>query len=505
MKSPLPSRLQQIRASRNGDGYEPVASYEPDKTRDVQDWQALQTALLRLCPAKTWYKNSQSTCCPRPVLITQEHQQQLSELHTALVLAITDIVERWWSDSEAKFPERMPLERKEEDLLRWMDGQTPQLLPPYRDCRGSWRPDFLVEEVSLGENLPPAEIFRISEINARFSFNGYMLLAHGQQALQDIGISNTNNGLKGATDPQMILEGLLDLIQPGVPLHLLKGEEAGVDVHMFADWLRRNTGITLRFITPSDLRLFPDPQSKGGYKLCCVVNNDLNSTAPPHPALDNSTEELLEEVYQIGMELHQRELLALQPEMLRQISLRCFNDMRTILLVHDKRMLGIVKQELRSLVEREVLTQAQAHALDLGIADTILPGSLELYQLLERCRSSPDLRTEYLLKPVRSGKGDGIVFGDELSPTEWLSKLELLKCPQLNQGGTTLIVQRKVEPILYDMMLKSPGTMAKLPLIGTYHSVHGQYLGLGVWRSSADRVCAISHGGAWMCSVMDDN
>lgn len=301
---------------------------------------------------------------------------------------------------------------------------------------------------------------------------------------------------------RQILGGLLDLIKPGVPLHLLKGEEAGVDIHMFVDWAQRNTGVTIRFITPSDLRLFPDHQSKAGYKLCCVLRNDSTHL---HPVLENSTGELLEEVHQIGLELHQRELLALQPEMLQQISLRCFNDMRTILLVHDKRMLGIVQQELRSLAERQVLTQAQANALDRGIADTILPGSPELFQLLDRCRASPDLRNKYILKPVRSGKGDGIVFGDDLSPTEWLSQLELLKDPQLNQGGSTLVVQRRIMPILYDIMLQSSGTTAKLPLIGTYHSVHGRYLGIGVWRSSPDRVCAISHGGAWMCSVTDDN
>lgn len=121
MKYSLPSRLQQIRASREGVGYEPVASSTPegpDEARDLADWQALQSALLRLCPAKTWYKDSQSTCLPRPVLVTREHQRQVTEVHTALVLAITDIVERWWADADARFPERMPLQTKEEDLLR---------------------------------------------------------------------------------------------------------------------------------------------------------------------------------------------------------------------------------------------------------------------------------------------------------------------------------------------------------------------------------------------------
>lgn len=85
-----------------------------------------------------------------------------------------------------------------------MEGQVPRLLPPYRECRGSWRPDFLVEEDKHGENLPSQERFCISEINARFSFNGYMLCAHGQQGLQDIDITDSKNGIKGATDPQMV-------------------------------------------------------------------------------------------------------------------------------------------------------------------------------------------------------------------------------------------------------------------------------------------------------------
>jgi hypothetical protein len=39
-------------------------------------------------------------------------------LHEALTAGITDIVERWWTDPEARFPERMPLEKQEKDLLK---------------------------------------------------------------------------------------------------------------------------------------------------------------------------------------------------------------------------------------------------------------------------------------------------------------------------------------------------------------------------------------------------
>jgi hypothetical protein len=50
--------------------------------------------------------------------MTDRHDRNLRELHEALVLAITNIVERWWTDIDAKLPQRMPLEPQEEDLLR---------------------------------------------------------------------------------------------------------------------------------------------------------------------------------------------------------------------------------------------------------------------------------------------------------------------------------------------------------------------------------------------------
>lgn len=78
-------------------------------------------------------------------------------------------------------------------------------LPMYRKCRGSWRPDFLVED-SVDENGMIYENYRITEINARFSFNAFILGTLAHEALQDMGLGN--NGLKCATDPVevMILE-----------------------------------------------------------------------------------------------------------------------------------------------------------------------------------------------------------------------------------------------------------------------------------------------------------
>lgn len=72
---------------------------------------------------------------------------------------------------------------------------------------GSWRPDFLVENHRSSQHgTVVEENFTITEINARFSFNGFMHEVYGQQAL-DEALQDTSAGAMGlisATDPRMV-------------------------------------------------------------------------------------------------------------------------------------------------------------------------------------------------------------------------------------------------------------------------------------------------------------
>jgi hypothetical protein len=262
---------------------------------------------------------------------------------------------------------------------------------------------------------------------------------------------------------------------------------------MFVKFLSTRLGTRPRIIASEDLRLVPDADAPAGHKLCCL--------APAGGQLMSVNGEMVEEIHQIGLEVHQWELLAMSSDMLRAISLRCFNDLRTVLLVHDKRMLGIVREELPSLVRRSVLSAAQADILRHGIAETFLPGSAEVAELLRQTREVPALRADYLLKPIRGGKGAGIMFGDEASAEEWIARLEQLGEAEIVPGRPTWVVQRQVKQRLYDVVLGAAGKRTRYPLVGTYHVVHGDLLGMGTWRASPGRITAVSNGGSWICSV----
>ncbi|KAL8792068.1 MAG: hypothetical protein Q9195_005323 [Heterodermia aff. obscurata] len=376
----------------------------------------------------------------------------------------------------------MPLEAYEEQTLRkWMNNQSKSPISRYSTCQGSWRPDFLLE---ADEN------YRICEINARFAFNGFLHTAYGQQAFMNLD-TEANPLTRPVVRPQEIYDNLLLLFNPSLPLHLLKGEEAGLDIHLFIPFVQSVTGRKPSLIKPSDLRLIDNPLSSTGFELHCVAG------------VDSEGHEFLERIHQIGLELHQHELRALSPAMLREISTCCFNDLRTIFLVHDKRMLGIILQELRNLVEvQKVLTPAQAATLRRGIAPTIIAGSSEMAALTTLSKNAPTIKDRFLLKPIRSGKGAGIIFGSDMTPASWIFQLEMLQKADLFSAKNHYVVQQKIEQPRYDVVVSKADDLQQNHLVGTYMSIHGRYGGLGLWRTSSNPICALSSGGSILWSMV---
>ncbi|KAJ5813813.1 uncharacterized protein N7503_000563 [Penicillium pulvis] len=476
-----------------------ITPTEVGHSERVRDREAYTTSILQSNPASVWPEGS-ITSHSHPMLVNvEDHIDQIKDLQEALTLAIVNIVGRWW-DPETDFPSRMPLEPYEEDLLKWMENLPTGTVPPFDQCLGSWRPDFLIEEVpNSTESKQTREKFRICEINARFCWNGFFHSAYGQQALVDMGAKE--KGFRGAANCEEIIDGLFTLFDTSKTLHLLKGQESGIDIGMLAWAVERRTGIPPRFIKPEDLRLVPCKVSLFGQKLCCVIPDEAHVSSTS--TVFRSNGERLEEIHQVNLELRQRELRAMPTDILRHLSLRCFNDMRTILLVHDKRMLGLILQELDSLVSRhKVLTPAQATILREGISTTLVPGSLEMKQFIDISRINPNLKNQFLLKPIRGGKGAGILFGDELSPEDWQSKIEGCVCAMISPDRTSYIVQRTVPQAVYDVVSRDGDESKQVRLVGTYLVINGQYFGLGIWRASQARICAISQGASWMCSIL---
>ncbi|TQV93260.1 hypothetical protein IF1G_07838 [Cordyceps javanica] len=202
----------------------------------AQEHEAHEAILLAKCLPDMWPPRARTVRAAHgPSSSTKEHCRQLAALHDALAATVNDMVPRWWTDEEAGFPRRRPLTEEEEELLRarikpkptgrkngpleygsgtddltWLDRhQDLGHLREYSACEGSWRPDLLNQKV-CGDDGSWAENFRVSEINARFCFNGFLHFAYGSSALADM--STEQFSLVAATDG----------VQHDKPLHLLK-------------------------------------------------------------------------------------------------------------------------------------------------------------------------------------------------------------------------------------------------------------------------------------------
>lgn len=298
-----------------------------------------------------------------------------------------------------------------------------------------------------------------------------------------------------------MIEACFRMFNPNLPIHLLQSENflaAGGRSNImeaFLNWVEKRTGMRPRSVRPDDLRLVPDANSETGYALYCT-----------QPASGLQEEETLERIQQMGLQMAVDEYSGLQPEILRHLALSGSNDARSRLIVHDKRILGILHQELGELITKHhVLTEAQAALLQTRIVPTIIPGSVEAKQLLNSYHQGRTSKDDFIIKPVRGAGGQGIKFGDELDTSEWEQILDNMQNPGLSADQTTCVIQRVVKQAEEDLLLDEELGVQRCQRVGSYYSVDGEFLGLGAWRAivAKDRVCNMSLGGAWkMGSVL---
>jgi hypothetical protein len=115
--------------------------------------------------------NIHERLAPFNICLSRSFAAYVRDVHVLLDRALVDIVGRWFSDEQANFPARMPLERHEEGLIRWICGPGSALVSPFAEKYGMWRTDYLVEGDMQGQNN-----IKVCEINARIPFNGIWLI-----------------------------------------------------------------------------------------------------------------------------------------------------------------------------------------------------------------------------------------------------------------------------------------------------------------------------------------
>ncbi|KAJ5981881.1 hypothetical protein N7522_013509 [Penicillium canescens] len=182
---------------------------------------------------------------------------------------------------------------------------------------------------------------------------------------------------------------------------------------------------------------------------------------------------MLEPVHQVGLQLYDVELFSLSREMCDTLP----------------RAAGITPGELDSLVYMQrVLSPAQAQTLREHINSAILairPGTPAFRDLLHLTHTNLEIKDQYILKPTRDARGAGILLGRNISIEQWQSTLTSLDSQDIYSAATQYMLQPLLDLRSFEWFWDEERQVRKSCSVGTYYSVKGRFVGLGMWRTGA--------------------
>lgn len=164
------------------------------------------------------------------------------------------------------------------------------------------------------------------------------------------------------------------------------------------------------------------------------------------------------------------------------------NDIRTILIAHDKRLLSVLCD---AKIMSKYITLAEVELLQKHIAfTTIIDKESQAYT-----SSNPD---SWVLKKSRSGKGDGVYFGRDIT-SELLTSV--LNDPTKFYVAQHYIKQKKFE--ILSLVESDRLQVVEKYLVGLIMSFNHTIFGIGFFRAGNKLIVNASGGGeiiAGQCS-----
>ncbi|MDR3634032.1 MAG: hypothetical protein P4L84_09515 [Isosphaeraceae bacterium] len=393
-----------------------------------RDREALRDALRAGTPDVTWYSQGFN---PYPWTLEPRELHALERLLGSLRRAICALVNCYSRD--VRLRELVLLSPEVEELLRVADRR------PYK--LDAFRPDFVTAIDGTVE---------VSEINARFPLNGFLITHFLDRALQET-TSGRDFGSSFASLPSVagVPQVLRDTVGDAERIVVLKGRERGWDVRILMDaW-------------PQCEAVAPDCWS-GEQKVSDFV----------------------------VLELHQEEIMETLPRS-ALLSLvengRYLNDVRTIFIGHDKRLLAALTSEIVcDYLEADDVQRLREHVIPTYVVGR---GG----EPVRRARANPE---DWVLKPNLRGKGEGIVMGRHVSRGAWHSALD--------SAHPHFVLQRYVEQRSYDILTEVDGEVRTVPMnvVGLLPSLGEHSLGPGIFRASREPIVNVSRGGTVLAPVV---
>jgi hypothetical protein len=186
----------------------------------------------------------------------------------------------------------------------------------------------------------------------------------------------------------------------------------------------------------------------------------------------------------VVLELHQPELLGEVPAELQgplAAHPGVLNDLRTIFIAHDKRMLALLST---SSILEDYLEADDVNRLRRHVVPTWVKGLAP-----EKVREARAHPAGWLAKPPRSGKGKGIVVSSQVGPDAWRHTLDEL--PE------DWVLQPYVEQQTFPIAVIREGELVVAPMlvVGMLPALDEHAFGPALYRAAQDQIVNVARGG----------
>ncbi len=377
---------------------------------------------------------------PYPIIFDDDVIEQIEEANNIIIIALDAIIKNYFHDKDVQ--SILKLSNKASILLEKCSKITYKL--------GSIRPDFLITTDNR---------IKICEINARFPFNGILVA----QFLRDIYNKTGISDYVSINQYPNIINLVLKNFDLSKPIIILRDREKGYDMNFLENILKENSKIKQKQISliPNELTVFDGKLLFKG-QIC----------------------------EQFIIELHQDELLSLSDNFLEAlVKTNYINDLRTILIGHDKRLLAAFSKPEIML---RYISMEEFKILNKYIIQTYLPNN-------EINKEVVSNKNNWVLKKYGGGKGVGMYVGKTHSA-------ELIKNILKNECQDYIIqpyiFQKKV-PIY--TKYNNNIDFANMYIVGFFANYNKNFLGAGFLRVSSGDIVNVSEQGGCIINVVKKN
>ena len=366
-----------------------------------------------------------------PVVIGEDYLLELNRLCPILCKAIVKVVSAYFADERIR--QIYQLHPVLEKALKLAAHRTYE--------PGFYRPDFLYDRNSHA---------RICEIGSRYPLNGWMI-SYYQNLIYEQLYDLSTTTLEVISAQKQVLNVLIDLWDLSLPVGCIHDEEKGTEILFVKRELLRSGGSCIS-VRPQDLEL------RNG--AIVFQNLPLN---------------------QFILEIDREELGKFKPEVLDQLVRQgnYFNDVRTLILVHDKRILSVFWNED---IMRDYLSEEEyAFLKPYLIPSFVIKNEEEIDPYLYGTQN-------LILKLNSGGRGIGAYLKNDCYLDEWESVLR--------NHWKHYMIQHFVDQEVYEI-----GGLSQY-LVGMLLCRNDQHFGPGLFRGSAESVVNVYQGRARIFPVL---